>query len=108
MNIFSSKVLVFLFVIFFSLAGCSRMRDALQGTNSSVIGPYPQAVRDEFMKGCTGAGSEAGYCSCVLDKVEKKYTLNEFREIESKLKAGTPPDDFVQFGAKAKAECTTK
>ena len=76
-----------------------------QPNGAAANGAYPQDVTDEFMKGCTKSGSGDQYCSCVFAKVQTKYSLEEFTEIEAKLKAGTPPEDFVEFSRKASAEC---
>ncbi len=67
---------------------------------------YPGDVVDEFLKSCEAAGSERSFCRCVLDKVEGEYTFEEFSVIESKINAGEPPDEFVEFTGKARAECT--
>jgi hypothetical protein len=73
--------------------------------NSAATTAYPQAVVDEFLSSCESAGSARTFCRCVLDKVESKYSLEEFSVIESKITAGEPPDEFVEFTGKARAEC---
>jgi hypothetical protein len=67
---------------------------------------YPQNTVEAFLDSCEEAGSEREFCSCVLDKVREKYTFAEFSVIESKLAAGQPPQEFVEFTGKARAECT--
>ena len=69
---------------------------------------YPQSVADEFMKSCQKAGSNAKFCRCLFDKIQDRYSLEEFSVIESKLIAGTPPEEFVEFTGKARAECTSR
>ena len=86
-----------------------------RGNNSTPVGntpapaakaAYPQQVADEFLKSCEEAGSEASFCKCVFDKIQGKYTFEEFSVIESKMSAGKTPDEFVEFTGKARAECT--
>lgn len=73
--------------------------------NVSARNEYPENVVDEFIKSCEAAGSDRTFCRCVLDKVQGKYTFEEFSVIESKMNAGQTPDEFVEFTGKARAEC---
>ena len=75
------------------------------GSDPAAKGPYPKEVADEFVKSCIGAGSNAKFCACMLEKVQDKYSLEEFSVIESKIDAGTPPEEFVEFSGKARAQC---
>lgn len=42
---------------------------------------YPAAEVTEFMNGCLGNGGNPKYCSCVLDKVQRKYTFKEYNDM---------------------------
>jgi hypothetical protein len=66
---------------------------------------YPQEVADEFLKSCQGAGSDAKLCSCLFDRIQDKYSFEEFTVMELKLSNGEPPEEFVQFVGSAKAQC---
>jgi len=77
-------------------------------SNSSANSAYPQSTVDAFLSSCQQAGSDLTFCSCVLGKVQAKYTFEEFSVIESRLVAGDPPEEFVEFTGKARAECTKK
>jgi len=74
--------------------------------NSTGNREYPRSTADAFLESCEKAGSNSAFCACVFEKVQAKYTFEEFSVIESKLVAGTPPEDFVEFTGKARAECT--
>lgn len=74
--------------------------------NSAVARSYPKSAADAFLESCENAGSDGAFCTCVFQKVQAKYTFEEFSVIESKLVAGTPPEEFVEFTGKARAECT--
>ena len=73
--------------------------------NVSAKNEYPEKVIDEFIKSCESAGSDRTFCGCVLDKVQGKYTFEEFSVIESKMSAGEAQDEFVEFTESARAEC---
>ena len=74
--------------------------------NSSGNREYPRSTVDAFLESCEKAGSSSAFCNCVFEKVQARYTFEEFSAIESKLVAGTPPEEFVEFTGKARAECT--
>ena len=78
---------------------------ASNAANSASKEDYPQDVVNEFLKGCEGAGSDRRFCGCMLAKVQAKYSFEEFSAIEAKISAGEPPDEFVEFSGKARAEC---
>lgn len=77
-----------------------------RNANVSARNEYPEEVVEEFIRSCEAAGSDRSFCRCVLDKVEGKYTFEEFSVIESKINAGQAPDEFVEFTGKSRAECT--
>jgi hypothetical protein len=68
---------------------------------------YGQAVADNFINGCAkGQQVSKEVCTCVFEKVQKKYTLREFAEIDKKAEAGEFPPEFVQFAENARTECS--
>ena len=78
----------------------------IAATNAGTKEAYPESVKDEFLKSCVAAGSQAMFCACVFEKVQNKYSFEEFSVIESKISAGNTPEDFAEFSGKARAECT--
>jgi hypothetical protein len=74
--------------------------------NLTARNEYPDNVVEEFLRSCVAAGSERSFCRCVLDKVQDKYTFEEFSVIESKINAGQAPEEFVEFTGMARAECS--
>lgn len=89
-------------------AGASNKSAVTNATaaNSNGSREYPRETADAFLESCEEAGSTGTFCTCVFEKVQEKYTFEEFSVIESKLMAGTPPEEFVEFTGKARAECT--
>lgn len=73
--------------------------------NSSTNRAYPQETVDAFLKSCESAGSDRTFCTCVFEKVQAKYTLEEFAAIEEQIQSGEPSEEFIQFSEKARAEC---
>ncbi len=70
---------------------------------------YPADVTQNFMNSCqTTSGGNQELCSCLLDKIQGKYTYEEFSAIEVKMQAGQTPSDFLDFVGKARAECSKK
>lgn len=73
--------------------------------NSNSARAYPQETVDAFLKSCEGAGSDRTFCTCVFEKVQAKYTLEEFAAVEEQIQSGEPSKEFVEFSEKARAEC---
>lgn len=68
-------------------------------------GEYPAGVAEQFLASCEESGGKPDFCTCMFEKVQSEYTFEEFSTIESKITAGEPPKDFVEFTRKARAEC---
>lgn len=109
----TAKLIALVLAFSFSLISCSgnavSNNASLTKSNTASEAPlkdsYPPEVDDEFLKSCTAAGSSDKFCACMLEKVKNKYSFEEFSAIEAKITAGAPPEEFVEFSGKAKAEC---
>jgi len=76
--------------------------------NAASTAGYPKSTADAFLKSCEQAGSDRTFCTCLFDKVQAKYTFEEFAAIEAELVDGDPPDEFIEFTGKAREECSKK
>lgn len=75
--------------------------------NSQSSNAYPDKIKQAFLSGCTSKMQPEmqSTCSCMIDKVEKEYTLGEFLEISLELAEGKePPTRFIQIAL----ECGTQ
>ena len=88
------------------IAANSNGGSANANAETAENGKYPASVAEEFMKSCEESGGKKEFCSCMFDKVQQEYTFEEFSVIETKISAGEPPDEFVEFTGKARAACT--
>ena len=59
---------------------------------------YPQEVADRFLASCIAklpAGEErqrdafAASCRCMLDRLQEKYSLEEFNALETRMRSGS-------------------
>ncbi len=66
-------------------------------------GGYPQEVIDNFNESCTGAGSPASFCGCVIDELEANVPYDRFIEIDQQLAEN--PDDVPSELLDAAAAC---
>jgi len=58
------------------------------------------------MTSCTStSGGKKDACSCILDKIRKKYSYKEIVDIEAKIQKGIPTPDFHSFMDKARKGC---
>jgi hypothetical protein len=67
---------------------------------------YPKETVDAFLKSCQGAGSDLPFCTCVLNKIQAKYSFEEFKALESKLAEGVPPEEFLEFTTRSRTDCS--
>ena len=83
-----------------SVGGCSLMVD--KNTHS-----YPQASKDAFMASCTkNSRGQTDTCSCMLVKMQERYTYGQMAEMEEKIKSGQPAPEFTEFVKTAGEECS--
>ncbi|MFS4467822.1 hypothetical protein [Maribacter sp. 2210JD10-5] len=68
---------------------------------------YPKAVVDNIVNGCKrqARGNDGGLCDCMAEKVQEKYTYEEFKEVENKMASGKQDKAFMEFAEWAKNEC---
>jgi hypothetical protein len=68
----------------------------------SIAGPsaqanrnaYPAHVVRSFINGCIASGATASTCNCVLDKIQSRYSLQQFIQLEMQVRSSRrlPPD----------------
>jgi hypothetical protein len=66
-------------------------------TAARQIAQYPQQVRDNFVRGCTGSGGRIGQCLCLVDRAQQTWDLEQFAKIEQKMLDGQPPSELAEF-----------
>ena len=49
---------------------------------------FPEAVRKNVLSSCTSSGGSDKQCTCALDRLEKKYNLKQFEELEKRITSG--------------------
>lgn len=94
---FGGKIAI-LILCFYALACSSLLVD--KNTHD-----YPQASKDLFVSSCVKSGGNQEQCTCVLGKVQEKYTYGEVEELEKKITAGTTPPEFNDFMQTATRAC---
>jgi hypothetical protein len=47
---------------------------------------YPPEVVENFLRACGGRASESA-CRCSLEKVQERYTADEYRALEARIAA---------------------
>jgi len=71
-----SSVLAVAVLVF--VAGCTR---------EPPPNPYPQELTDNFMTGCRQR-SNASVCECALDRIRRRWTAEEFQQLDKTLGDG--------------------
>jgi hypothetical protein len=94
----TTTILVATLLTLFILSGCEAKKH-----------DYPSDVTQNFMNACQKtSGVNQKMCSCLLDKIQEKYTYEEFSAIEVKMQSGQTPQEVLDFIGKARAECSKK
>lgn len=74
----------------------------LAACKPAIENPYPPEVVETFMASCREQrGATMASCSCSIDKLQRAFTLEEFRAFELRLAAGQIPKEMLD----AVAEC---
>lgn len=64
---------------------------------------YPPEMVDTFIRGCTTGGQSEAVCRCSLDRIQSRYTLEEYRALEQRVARGTAsPAEIVQLTAECR------
>jgi len=62
---------------------------------------YPPSVVQNFMDACMSTGGGQAYCSCTLEEIQGRYTVDEFSVLETKyLNTGQMPEELAGVMAK--------
>jgi hypothetical protein len=71
---------------------------------------YPDQVRTNFVNSCSGKlpPEYKKNCECMLEQVEKKYSLKEYIRLEDDIRAGKDVSAFMAFTDSAKQICFPK
>lgn len=65
------------------------------GCGGSGPAPYPSDVAENFLRACVGSGGNEPSCRCALEKVEERWTLDEYRALEARIARGETPGDLT-------------
>jgi len=57
------------------------------GCGGGPPNPYPQDVVDNFVASCHSRADERT-CRCAIDRIQRRYTLDEFRAFEARVGQG--------------------
>ena len=82
-------------VAVFAVTGCGG-----SSGSSDAADAWPEENREAFSYACVLNAEEAGadadeaqdYCSCVLSELERRYSIDEFAEIEQEMLRGVETD----------------
>jgi hypothetical protein len=70
------------------------------GCGGGPPNPYPDEVVDNFVTACRANAPEK-VCTCAIDRIQRRFTLDEFRAFEQRLAQGETPKELVD----AVADC---
>ncbi len=80
------------------------------GSSNKPGEKYPEQVRTNFINACAGKLPE-GYsknCECMLEQIEKKYSLSDYTKVENNLKADKDVSAFMTYADSVRQICFPK
>lgn len=73
--------------------------------SANLVATFSTETQTNFVNSCI-KGSDKEICSCVLEKLEAKYSEAEFKKWESKMLRGEPVNEYVDFIVNARNNCS--
>lgn len=71
------KKILILSILTFTLVGCGKADNR-----------YPADIVTTFVNSCQAGGGNSELCSCAIDHIQDKFTLDEFKKIETRMAVG--------------------
>lgn len=76
-----------------ALAGCGGDSDG------GDDGAWPENVRSNFINACVAEDpAMEGYCGCMLEGLEEKYTIDEYIEVEREMEGSSGDQVLDEWG----------
>lgn len=69
---------------------------------------YPPEIAEPFLNSCAAGGTSSETCQCALDKMEEKYSAEEFSQESLKFSQGTGSEEFKQDITSFSVECAAE
>ncbi len=69
---------------------------------------YPPEIAEPFLNSCSAGGTSRAVCQCALDKLEPKYSVEEFSQESVKFSQGGGSEEFKQDITSASVECAAE
>ncbi|NNE97922.1 MAG: hypothetical protein HKN25_02750 [Pyrinomonadaceae bacterium] len=66
---------------------------------------YPYRVVENIISGCEKTAAIKEVCPCMAEKLQKKYSFDEFVKIEKSITNGKTPRDFQKFATRSARQC---
>ncbi len=68
---------------------------------------YPAEAVSTFKASCVSSSGNKQMCACVLEKIQEKYSYEDFSKIEKAIGVGGDTVDFMAFVEEVKRTCAT-
>ena len=94
--------ILFVFIFAITITSC--------GNTNNADEKFPDQVRTNFVNSCAGKlpPEYKQNCECMLEQIEKKYSLTDYIKVENDIKAGKDVSAFLAFTDSARLICFPK
>jgi hypothetical protein len=73
----------------------------LCGCRGGPPNPYPSEVVETFVASCRTNAPES-VCRCAIDRIQRRWTLEEFKAFEARMADGEVPKELVDTAAECR------
>jgi hypothetical protein len=67
---------------------------ALSACRGGPPNPYPSEVVETFVASCRTRADES-LCRCAIDRIQRRWSLDEFKAFEARMAGGEVPKELV-------------
>lgn len=75
---------------------------AVWGCRGGPPNPYPSEVVETFVGSCRTRAEET-ICRCAIDRIQRRWSLEEFKAFEARMGGGDIPKELVDTVADCQA-----
>ncbi|MBL0145883.1 MAG: hypothetical protein IPP48_09080 [Chitinophagaceae bacterium] len=95
-------------IVFFALLFLALIISSCKSSKKGDA--YPSQVRTNFVNGCASKlpPEYKKNCECMLQQIEKKYSISEYMLVEENIKAGKDVSAFLNFTDSVRSICFPK
>lgn len=92
---YNKKLFLISIILIFTIIYCGKKASPV---DNLPLNEYSSEVKSTFVSSCAGNGGTKDKCECMIDKIQRKFTFEEFLEMDKEMaKTKTMPTVLNSF-----------